>query len=191
MFFETVRVSALFENRPDLLSRTVGLLYRRSFDVVSFSLGQTDRPEVARLTVVVKGHEAEGKRLEREMQRMIHTIRVDASRRPAVDRCHGLIKVGADTASRADIFQLCEVFRAQVIDVANDSMIIELAGEGAKINSFVEVLRPFGIVEMVRSGPMSLGRSDHVLDDTDRNEKTQMPSTWTEHRREIESTELN
>ena len=189
MYKKEHSVTVLLENRPDLLNRTVSLLHRRAFEVTSFSLGKTERDEVARLTVVVLGREGEGDRLARELRLLVQVIRVDASKKPSVARHHALVKIAADTSSRAELLQLCEVFRASVIDVARDCLMVEVTGEASKLAGFLEVVRPFGIIELVRTGPLSLGRAGHVLD-------TQGPeaasvSSWADHRSRIESTQWN
>ena len=189
MFTTKFCVTALLENRPDLLSRTVALLHRRSFELDGFTLGHTDRDEVARLTLVIAGSQGEAERLARELKRLVHVIRVDVARRPGVVRQMALVKVSTRPETRPEVLQLCEAFRARLVDVAREMVIVELTGEEAKIDNFIEVLRPFGIVEMVRSGPVALGRSDDVLD-TPAADPASL-SSWTEHRSRIESTQWN
>lgn len=189
MYHAKHSVSILIENRPDLLSRAVSLLHRRAFQVETFSLGHTDREEIARLTIVVRGKDGEGQRLARELGRLVNVIRVDASEKPAVARHHALIKIAADATNRPEVLQLCEVFRAHVVDVARGSIIVELTGEETKMASFLEVVRPFGLVEMVRGAPVSLGRAENVLD-THGPDPASL-SSWSAHRSRIESTQWN
>ena len=178
-------VSALVEDRPDLLSQTVSLLRRRNFVTESVTVGKTDEPHVARLTITLVNPAAglgrtvdEAGRLARELQRLMYVIRVeDLTRKPTVLRELVLIKVRVDPATRAQVAQLCEVFRGRIVDVAKDSVIVETTGDAEKIAGFLEVLRPFGIAEMARTGPVALGRADRVL------ESTEQDSSWRARRR--------
>ena len=196
-------VSILIENRPDLLSRAVSLLHRRAFQVENFSLGHTESERVARLTIVVRDRrsdpkaagqrENEGQRLARELRRLVNVIRVDVSTKPSVARHHALVKIAADAENRPEVLQLCEVFRAHVVDVARKSVIVELTGEETKMASFLEVVRPFGIVEMVCGAPVSLGRAENVLDSPalSGDNAAPHPSSWFDHRSRVESTHWN
>lgn len=168
-------VTALVENRPDMLSHTVSLLHRRAFQLDSVLFGGTDSEQVARLTFAVAGQAAEGERLERELGRLLYVLQVDnLTERPAVVRELALIKVEAEAGDREQVARLCELFRARVVDVAPCSMVAEITGDGAKIDGFLTVLRPFGIVEMVRTGPLALARAEHAL-------AAELDSAWAAH----------
>lgn len=176
-------VSALVEDRPDLLSQAVALLRRRNFDARSVTMGKTDEPHVARLTVTLPDdNPSEAERLTREMGRLLYVLEADnLTGKPSVLRELALVKVRAGADERAQVAQLCEVFRARIVDVAKDTVMVETTGDGEKIAGFLEVLRPFGIVEMARTGPVALGRADRALV----NETTE--STWMQRRREEEA----
>lgn len=175
-------ISALAEDRPDLLAQTVALLRRRAFQIRSLSVGPTDTPHVARVTVTLHGPQREAKRLVRELGRLLYVLSTDdLSEVPCVDRQLALVKVLADAAHRPQVAQLCEVFRARIVDIASDTVIVEATGNGDKIDGLLAVLRPFGIVEMVRSEPVALARSERHLGDRS------PPSTWLEDRRRTDS----
>lgn len=177
-------VSALVEDRPDLLSQAVALLRRRNFDARSVTVGKTDEPHVARLTVTLKdGETSEAARLAREMGRLLYVLSVqNLTGEPSVHRELALIKVRSGADQRAQVAQLCEVFRARIVDVAQDTVIVETTGDGEKIAGFLEVLRPFGIVEMARTGTVALGRADRALDTADAPD-----STWVERQKAMEA----
>ncbi|MDA8018331.1 MAG: acetolactate synthase small subunit [Thermoanaerobaculia bacterium] len=175
-------ISALAEDRPDLLPQTVALLRRRSFQVRSLSIGPTDTPHVARVTVTLDGPQREAKRLVRELGRLLYVLSADdLSDVPRVGRQLALVKVTADAAMRPQVAQVCEVFRARIVDVAADTVIVEATGNVDKIDGLLAVLRPFGIVEMVRSEPVALARSGRHL------AYSSPPSTWLEDRLRTDS----
>ena len=176
---------ALLENRPGVLNRVVSLFRRRGFNLDSLTVGRTDRDDVSRLTMVIDGTQAEAIRAERELKKLINVIRVDHLKGlPSVTRDLALIKVAVSAETRPEVMQLCEVFRARVIDVAQQSVIIELTGDEAKIGGFVEMLRPIGIIEMVRTGLVAMGRGRHVLD------RNGFESSWADHREKIQASSL-
>ncbi|MEO1084105.1 MAG: acetolactate synthase small subunit [Acidobacteriota bacterium] len=172
-------VVALAEERPDLLSQTVGLLRRRAFKLEAITTGPSHEPFIARLTFTLEGSDAEAERLVRELGRLLYVLKAEnLTARPTVVRELALIKVAATAAERAQVAQLCEVFRGRVVDVGTESVTVEATGDQGKINGLVAMLRPFEILEIARTGPVALGRADHILDnDTP-------PSTWLEGRRE-------
>ncbi len=171
---------ALLENRPGVLNRVVSLFRRRAFNLDSLTVGRTDCEEVSRMTVVVQGTLAEARRLARELDRLVSVIRVEPlNGRPAVSRDLVLIKVKVDAQTRPEVTHLCDVFRARIIDVAQSSVIVELTGTESKIEGFAELLRPLGIIEMVRTGLVAMARADHVLDHHG------YDSSWVEHRKQV------
>lgn len=170
-------VTALAEERPDLLSQTVSLLRRRAFRNVSVSVGRTERDHVARLTFAVGSSRQEADRLVRELGRMLYVIEArNLCDEPTVVRDLLLVKVAAEATDRAQVAQVCEVFRARIVDVAPESVIVEATGSAEKLDGLLAVLRPFGILEMSRNGPVALGRADQVLG------KDMPTSSWLERR---------
>jgi acetolactate synthase-1/3 small subunit len=137
------------------------------------------------MTAVVEGTKAEAERLARELDRLVSVIRVEAmTSQPAVSRDLALIKVAVDAETRPEVMHICEVFRARIVDVARKSVIVELTGTESKIEGFADLLRPLGIIEMVRTGLVSMARADHVL------EHDSNVSSWVEHRRRIQADRL-
>ena len=159
-------LTVLVENRPGVLVRVANLFRRRSFNLDSLTVGRTQRAEISRMTLVMDGTQAEADLVERNLYKLINVIQVEhLSDKPAVLRDLALIKVKVSMEERREVTQLCDIFRARIIDVSKDSMIIEATGDESKIENLVELLRPFGIVEMVRTGVVAMGRGDHTLED--------------------------
>lgn len=170
-----ILVTALAENRPDMLNHTVALLHRRAFQLDSILFGRTDHERVARLTFAVRGQASEGERLERELGRLLYVLEVEnLTSRPTVVRELALVKVQTAAGNREQAARLCELFRARVVDVAPRSLVAEITGDCSKIDGFLAVLRPLGIVEMVRTGPLALARAEHAL-------AAELDSTWAAH----------
>lgn len=150
---------AYVEDKPGVLNRVASLFRRRGFNIESLAVGHTDQPGVSRMTLVVDTDDVGARRAEANLYKLVNVLRVDdVTYTPAVTRDLALIKVSADGTSRAQIMQLADVFRARIVDVANESVIVEITGTEDKIEGLTEVLRPFGIVEMVRTGIVSMTR---------------------------------
>ena len=150
---------ALVEDKPGVLNRVASLFRRRAFNIESLTVGHTEKPGVSRMTIVVNSDEASSDRITAYMHKLVNVIQIeDVSSRPVVTRDLAMIKVGVTSANRTEVIQMVDVFRARIVDVANESMIVEITGDEEKIDGFVEVLRPYGIVEMVRTGVVSMLR---------------------------------
>ncbi len=159
-------LTALVENRPGVLARVANLFRRRSFNIDSLTVGRTQRPEVSRMTLVMEGTQGEADQVQKNLYKLINVIQVEhLSNKPAVQRDLALIKVKVGMEERREVTQLCDIFRSRIIDVSPQSMIIEATGEESKIENLTELLRPFGIIEMVRTGIVAMGRGDHTLKD--------------------------
>jgi acetolactate synthase-1/3 small subunit len=159
-------LTALMENRPGVLNRVVSLFRQRSFNLDSLTVGRTERKEVSRMTLVVEGSEEDALRVQRELGRLLQIIQVDEMDEiPHVARDLVLVKVAVTPETRQEIQHLCDTFRARVVDVSKETLSAELTGDEAKIEGFIELLRPFRIVELARSGLVAMGRGDKVLDD--------------------------
>ena len=180
---EKYTLIALLENRPGVLNRVVSLFRRRGFNLDSLTVGRTDRDDLSRMTLVIDGTRAEAVRAERELCKLINVVRVDHLNGQSVSRDLALIKVRVTPETRPEVMHLCEVFRARVIDAAAGSVILELTGDEEKLEGFVDLLRPIGIVEMVRAGLVAMGRGRNVLD------LNGFESSWAEHRERVEATE--
>lgn len=150
---------ALVEDRPGVLSRVSSLFRRRAFNIESLTVGHTEQPGISRMTIVVDSDNVSIERVTAYLYKLVNVIQVeDVTHRPAVSRDLAMIKVSVTLTNRTEIIQLVDVFRARIVDVANESMIIEITGDEEKIDGFVEVLRPYGIMEMVRTGLVSMLR---------------------------------
>lgn len=157
-------LSALVENKPGVLNRVVSLFRRRAFNIDSLTVGRTHTPEVSRMTIVTEGTKLEAEQLEKNLYKLINVIQVDQlTDTPAVIRDLALIKVAVNSDTRSEVMQLCEIFRAHIVDVAPNSVVIEVTGDERKIESFTEMLQPLGILEMVRTGVVAMGRGDNTM----------------------------
>src|SRR5258706_498384 len=147
------------EDLPGVLNRVTSLFRRRGYNIDSLAVGRTDVAGVSRMTIVIEADEDAGRRIEANLYKLVNVLRVeDTTLRPTVTRELALIKVRADHASRAHVMQLCEVFRARVIDVSPEALICEITDTRDKVDGLAEVLAPFGIIELVRTGVAAMVR---------------------------------
>jgi acetolactate synthase-1/3 small subunit len=158
---------ATVENKPDVLNRVASLFRRKNFNIESINVGKTENPEISRMTIVVnKGqYGLDVRKVETNLYKLVNVIDVqDISDKPNVTRDLALIKVKASPEQRAEVNRLAEIFRGKIIDVAPDSVIVEIAGTEHKINGLLEILKPIGILEMVRAGHIAMlrGQEDGV-----------------------------
>ena len=158
-------ITALVENRPGVLNRVVSIFRRPGLNLDSLTVGRTDRPEVSRMTMVLEGTMADAQHVKRELNRLIHVITVeDMNGTPYVTRDLALIKVAASPETKREIIQMCGHYRARIADVAVSSILIEVVGEETDIEGLAALLKPFGIIEMVRAGVVAMGRAENILD---------------------------
>jgi len=152
-------ISVIVENKPGVLSRVAGLFARRGFNIESLAVGVTEEPSISRMTIVAEGDERDLEQITKQLYKLIDTLKVfDLPKERSVERELALIKVAANEKTRPDITQIVEVFRAQVLDVSEDSVVIEISDEAEKIESMEKMLRRFGIKELVRTGKIALER---------------------------------
>lgn len=150
---------ALVEDRPGVLNRVASLFRRRNFNIESLNVGRTEKPDVSRMTIVLDSSVKDARQAEANLYKLVNVIDVqDVTNQPAVLRDLALIKVKASPDQRSEIASLADIFRAKIVDVAPDSVIIEITGTEDKIESLVELLRPAGILEMVRTGQVAMTR---------------------------------
>jgi acetolactate synthase-1/3 small subunit len=150
----------LVEDVPGVLDRVASLFRRRAYNIESLAVGHTDRPGVSHITVVMNADERTAALVEANLYKLVNVLEVrDVSNVPSVVRDLALIKVRADHANRSEVMQVAEVFRARVVDVSPDALIFEITGSEDKINSLVDVLQPFGILEMARTGVVAMARA--------------------------------
>ena len=152
------------EDKPGVLNRVASLFRRRGFNIDSLTVGHAETPKASRMTVVVDTDAIGARRLEANLYKLVNVLRVrDITSVPAVFRELAMIKVTATAETRTHIMQLVDVFRARVVDVAPDSVVVETTGTEAKIKGLLEVLRPYGIVELVRTGRVGMTRGPHSV----------------------------
>ncbi len=154
----------LVEDKPGVLNRVASLFRRRAFNIESLAVGHTDQPGISRMTIVVDGEKVNAERVIAYLYKLVNVIQVeDLSVAPMVRRDLAMIKVMATADNRAEIMQMVDVFRAHIVDVTSSSMIVEITGDEEKINGFIEVMRPQGIIELVRTGSVAMGRGTNSL----------------------------
>ena len=155
---------ALVEDKPGVLNRVASLFRRRAFNIESLTVGHTEQPGVSRMTIVIDSNQTNAERVTANLYKLVNVIQIaDLQNTPVVSRDLALIKVSVDALSRPQAMQLVDVYRAHVVDVTNESLVVEITGTEDKINSFVEVMRPFGIIEMVRTGIVSMTRGAQAV----------------------------
>ena len=159
-------LSVLVENVPGVLARVSGLFSRRSFNIESLAVGPTEHPEISRMTIVVSVGEQPLEQVTKQLNKLINVIKiVELASDASVQRDHIMVKVRADATSRLQVTQAAELFRASVIDVSTDSLIVEATGVPEKLNALLAVLEPFGIREIVQSGTLAISRGAKSMSD--------------------------
>ena len=157
-------LSVLVEDTPGVLTRASGLFARRQFNIDSLAVGGIEVPGISRITVVVEADEVLLEQVTKQLNKLIHVLKV--VRLPpetSVQRDHVMVKVRADAATRTQVTQAAELFRARVVDVSTESVVIEATGPAGKLEALLEVLEPFGIREIVRAGTLGVSRGPRSL----------------------------
>ena len=156
-------LGVLVENQPGVLAKVAGLFSRRGFNIESLAVGTTEDPTVSRMTIVVEGDENVIEQVAKQFNKLIDVIRVGNLAKDSVARELALIKVHTTPATRNEIIQIVSVFRAQVVDISKDSLIIEITGDQDKVSALQEMLKDFGIKEMVRTGIIAVDRGNRLI----------------------------
>ncbi|MBT2485650.1 MULTISPECIES: acetolactate synthase small subunit [unclassified Microbacterium] len=153
-------LSLLVEDRPGLLTRVAGLFARRSFNIESLAVGVTEVPGISRITVVVDVEEQLPlEQVTKQLNKLINVIKiVELDPTSSVQREHMLVKVRTDNASRSNVIEVVNLFRASVVDYAPDALVIEVTGDKGKVEALLKALEPFGIKEIAQSGLLAIGR---------------------------------
>ncbi len=150
---------ALVENKPGVLNRVASLFRRRAFNIESIAVGHSEQPGLSRMTVVVNGDSARIEQVRKQLDKLINVVRVsDITAEDIVTRELALIKVKTTTATRSEVIQIVDIFRANIVDVAPDSLTVEVTGDENKLESLLELLRGFGVTEINRTGRIALTR---------------------------------
>ena len=154
-------ISALVENKSGVLAHISGLFSARGFNIDSLAVGETEDPGFSRMTVVVDGDDAILEQVRKQLGKLINVVKVqDFSEVKYVERDLLLIKVKAPAGKRSEILEMVDIFRANIVDVAQKELTIALAGSEEKVVAFIDLMRPYGIVETARTGRIALARSD-------------------------------
>ena len=152
-------ISALVQNVPGVLSHISGMLASRGYNIDSLAVGETDNPKLSRMTFVVVGDEKVREQVLKQLQKLVTVVRVeDITTQRHVERDLMLMRIEALPGARSRILDMVNIFRAKVVDVSDTTMMIEISGQESKLEGFVEAMRPFGIIELVRSGIIALPR---------------------------------
>jgi len=152
-------VVALMEDESGVLNRVVSLFRRRGFNIDSLTVGPTDVPRMSRMTLVVTGPNSIVEQVVKQLYKIVDVLKIsDVSNDETVMRELALVKVSANTTTRPEIMQLVDIFRAKIVDVANDSLIVEVTGSEDKVTSLTQLLKRFGIKEMARTGTVAMVR---------------------------------
>lgn len=147
------------EDRTGVLNRVASLFRRRAYNIHSLTVGETETPGISRMTISVESDAGGARRIEANLYKLPHVIRVeDITCRSSIVRDLVLVKVGADPQTRTQIMEIVQMFRARVVDVAPESLVIEMTGTEDKIAGLLDVLRPYPVIEMVRTGRVAMTR---------------------------------
>lgn len=152
-------LSILVENKPGVLTRIAGLFARRGFNIDTLTVGPTDDEHISRVTLTLDGALHPIDQVTKQLHKLIHVLKIrDLDPDGTVSRELALFKIAADGQTRAEVMQICEIFRGKVVDVGKRSMIVEITGTQDKIAAFERMLRPFGLIEMMRTGEIAINR---------------------------------
>lgn len=152
-------IVALVQDRPGVLNRVASMIRRRGFNIASLSVGHSEQPGLSRMTFVVNGDDRVVEQVRKQLDKLIDVVRVsDISDEAMVTRELALIKVQATPYTRSEIIQLVDIFRANIVDVSADGMIVEVTGDEDKVESLLQLLRPFGVREIMRTGRVAMMR---------------------------------
>lgn len=147
------------ENKPGVLTRVASLIRRRAFNIDSLTVGRTEKPDVSRMTIVIDADADEARRIEAHLYKLVNVLLVEnITSEPSIVRDLAMIKVACTQDSRPHVLDLVNVFRGRVVDVAPDSVTVEITGTEDKLDGLLEVLRPYGVLEMVRTGIVAMRR---------------------------------
>lgn len=157
-------VSVLVQDQPGVLQRIAGLIARRGFNIESLAVGRTHQEGLSRLSLAVTGDDSVLEQVEKQLNRLIEVIKVTDHSEPHVERELALVKVNvAGLEERMELKDIAEAFRARIVDVAKKSIIFEQTGNSQKVGDFIDALRPYGLLEVMRTGAVALSRGEQVL----------------------------
>jgi acetolactate synthase-1/3 small subunit len=157
-------LSVLVENKPGVLARVAGLFSRRGFNIDSLAVGPTEHPEVSRMTIVVNVEESPLEQVTKQLNKLVEVIKiVELDQGASVARELLLVKIKADAASRGQVLEIVQLFKAKVVDVATDAVTVQVVGNADKLADFLRIVEPFGVRELVQSGMVAIGRGSRSI----------------------------
>ncbi|MBK1692903.1 acetolactate synthase small subunit [Ectothiorhodospira mobilis] len=158
-------ISILMENESGALSRVAGLFSARGYNIESLTVAPTEDPTLSRLTLVTRGSEEVVEQITKQLNKLVDVVKLlDLTEHRHIEREIAMMKVRvAGGEDRAEVMRMAEIFRGRIIDVSSDTYVVELTGDSAKLDAFIEAMRPFDVVEVVRSGVMGIARGDVAL----------------------------
>lgn len=157
--FKRHTINAWMEDKPGVLNRVAGLFRRRNFNIESLAVGHSETPGISRMTFVAYGTDRDMRQVTTQLDKLINVTRIeDVTHLPAVKRELALIKVRTDSQTRAEVMQLVDIYRASIVDVDMESLIIQIVGKEDQVDSLIRLLQSFGIEEMVRTGRVAMVR---------------------------------
>ncbi len=152
-------ISALVYNKPGVLAKIATLFAARGYNIDSLAVGETDNPEISRMTIVVRGDEKILEQVEKQLNKIIDVIKVyEFSKMKHIERDLILLKVNSTGKKRAEIIEIAEIFRAKIVDVSHNNLVLEITGDEDKVEAFIDLLKPYGIKELVRTGVIAIAR---------------------------------
>lgn len=157
-------IAVLVEDHPGVLARVAGLFRRRGFNIESLAVGVTEKEGISRMTIVVSGDDRTIEQVIKQLNKLIEVIKVSDVTQNSVERELALIKVSANTQNRAEIIEIANIFRARIVDVSRESLIIEVTGDEEKINAFIDLMRQYGIKEVARTGKIAMQRGSRAIE---------------------------
>lgn len=170
-------IVAIVEDKPGVLNRVASLFRRRGYNIESLAVGHSEIPHLSRMTIVVDGATTQVEQVSKQLYKLIDVVKVsDITNDEIVARELAMVKVKATASNRSEIIQLADIFRASIVDVAPDSLIIEVTGDEDKIDSFFQLLRGFGIKELVRTGRVAMVRGVSGATSAENGERSQVAS---------------
>jgi len=159
-------LSALVQNQPGVLAHISGMLASRGFNIDSLAVGETEKPDLSRVTFVVHGDDSELDQVRKQLDKIVTVVKVmDISSENFVERDLMLIKITATPQQRVEVSLLVEMFRGRVVDITHDTLMVEVSGQEGKVEAFIDLMRPYGILELARTGRIALVRGNPVKEE--------------------------
>lgn len=161
MVEKTHVISVWVENKSGVLSKVSGLFAARGYNIQSLSVGQTEDPEISRMTIIVKGDDRTMEQVKKQLHKLIDTFKIiDFMDKKSINKEICFVKVNTKGKSRVEALAICEVFEAKTVDMGSKAMTVQICDEASRVNNFIKLLEPFGIIEVVRSGVVAIAQDD-------------------------------